>query len=380
MHSQFKKLILTATFIGLFASYNKACTIFVLTESGKTLFFNNEDYSNPATRMWFLPGGKNFYGAAYLGYNDNWAQGGVNTKGLAFDWVAGFQEQWQPGNSLIRTKGNPSERMLESCATVEEAIAFYQKYAEPAFSYAKILIADKTGASVIIGAKNGTLNFERSKSSRGFGYGGNILNKMLSPTTKSVLQNGLPILQACAQSGVNATKYSNVFDLNTGDIFIYSFPGQKETIKLNLKHELSKGGHYFDLPQIKVQAKHQPLPLQPTMHRFILDPFKKIQDRNPDITKTIEHVVEDMIAGKSDPKEFSPDLWQQLSPNLKMAQEQLVGLGRFLSLKLLESNPLDKNKNFLYVLEFDKVTVLQRYFFDKSNRITNMLKEAEELK
>ena len=88
MHSRFKKLILIATFISLLTSYNQACTIFVLTEPGKTLFFNNEDYSNPATRMWFLPGGKDFYGVAYLGYNDNWAQGGVNTKGLAFDWVA----------------------------------------------------------------------------------------------------------------------------------------------------------------------------------------------------------------------------------------------------------------------------------------------------
>lgn len=380
MHYRIKKLIFTVAFVGLFTSYNQACTIFVLTESGKTLFFNNEDYSNPATRIWFLPGGKDFYGAAYLGYNDNWAQGGVNTKGLAFDWVAGFQEQWQAGAPLIRTKGNPSERMLESCATVEEAIAFYQKYAEPSFSYAKILIADKTGASAIIGAKNGTLIFERSKSSRGFGYGGDILNKMLSPTTKPVLQNGLPILQACAQSGANATKYSNVFDLNTGDIFIYSFPGQKEIIKLNLKHELSKGGHYFDLPQIKVQVKQQPLPLQPTMHRFILDPFKTIQDKNPNITKTIGHMVEDMIAGKSDSTKFSPDFWQQLSPNLKMAHEQLVGLGRFLSIKLLESKPLDKNKNFLYVLEFDKITLLQRYYFDSSNRITNILKEGEEMK
>ncbi len=90
-------------------------------------------------------------------------------------------------------------------------------------------------------------------------------------------------------------------------------------------------------------------------------------------------MVEGLIAGKSDPKKFSPDFWQQFLPNLKMAQEQLSGLGRFLSLKLLESNPLDKNKNFLFVFEFEKVT-LQRYFFDKSNKITNISKEGEEPK
>ena len=45
--------------------------------------------------------------------------------------------------------------MLETCASVQEAIAFYQQNSEPSFSRARILIADKTGASVIVGAKDG---------------------------------------------------------------------------------------------------------------------------------------------------------------------------------------------------------------------------------
>lgn len=199
---------------------NYGCTIFILTDSKKTLFFNNEDFSNPVTRIWFLPGGKEYYGVAYVGFDNDWAQGGLNTAGLAFDWVVGPQEQYVPDKKLLKARGNnPSERMLESCATVEEAIAFYQKYQEPSFSHAKIMVADKTGASVIIGARNGHLYFDRSNQSRGFGYGEKILAPLLAKIPQPSLSSGLPILQACEQKGQYATKYSSVYDLRSGDIF-----------------------------------------------------------------------------------------------------------------------------------------------------------------
>ncbi len=56
------------------------CTIFVLTDGARTLFFNNEDWSNPKTQMWFVPAGEGYFGCAYVGFDDCWAQGGVNTE------------------------------------------------------------------------------------------------------------------------------------------------------------------------------------------------------------------------------------------------------------------------------------------------------------
>src|SRR5687768_14885285 len=108
--------------------------------------------------------------------------------------------------------------MLGSCATVEDAVAFYRKYAEYGFSSARILIADKTGKSVIIVAKEGELFFKTSSQTRGFGYGMYTLNKILTSNLQPGVEVGLPILQACLQSGVSATKYSNVFDLTEGSI------------------------------------------------------------------------------------------------------------------------------------------------------------------
>src|SRR5688500_8677741 len=85
---------------------NYSCTIFVLTDSKNTLFFNNEDFSNPNTRVWFVPGGSNYFGAVYVGFDNGWAQGGMNSEGLTFDWVAGNMDDYKPANTMLQVRGN----------------------------------------------------------------------------------------------------------------------------------------------------------------------------------------------------------------------------------------------------------------------------------
>lgn len=108
-----KKLGLILTFCCFISIPVTACTIFVLTDGTRALFFNNEDWLNPNTRIWLAPAGDGHYGCAYVGFDDGRAQGGLNTEGLAFDWVAGYMEKWEPDPGMKRVRGNPSERMLE---------------------------------------------------------------------------------------------------------------------------------------------------------------------------------------------------------------------------------------------------------------------------
>ena len=82
---------------------SNACTVFVLTNGKHTYFFNNEDFTNPNTRIWFIPKGKGYYGAAYVGY-DRDVQGGVNTEGLAFDWVIRAQKSRGMGSGKPKMK------------------------------------------------------------------------------------------------------------------------------------------------------------------------------------------------------------------------------------------------------------------------------------
>jgi hypothetical protein len=353
----------------LLAWPSSACTIFVLVDAERALFFNNEDFSNPRTRIWFVPAGKDFLGCAYLGFDDGWAQGGLNSEGLAFDWVAGFEEKWEPGRNLKRVRGNSSQRMLESCRTVDEAIEFYKTHLEADFHRSKILIADRSGASVIIGAHDGKLQLQRETHCRGFGYGAEALRKMLTPKSEASVENGVKILRAALQNGQFGTKYSNIFDLKSGDIFLFQLAERNHSVKLNLSAELAKGPHYYDLSEIEAQYEAAPKPLMNNMKRFLMDEFKPVPDANPKTTVRLSKIMRDAVNGSMREEDYSPQLWKELSKEQEKIQADLKKLGKFKSLTLVERRPSDRQQTLRYRVNFSKATVLQTFTMDQSNRV-----------
>jgi hypothetical protein len=56
------------------------------------------------------PGRPGRYGCAYVGFDDGFPQGGLNTKGVAYDWVAGYMGKWPPNPGMKKASGNPTER------------------------------------------------------------------------------------------------------------------------------------------------------------------------------------------------------------------------------------------------------------------------------
>jgi hypothetical protein len=356
-----------------------ACTIFVLIDGSRVLFFNNEDWYNPKTRIWFVPAGNGYYGCAYVGYDDGWARGGVNTVGLACDWVGGFTEKWD-ADPRTGVRGNPTQRLLESCSSVEEAIGFFQTHRESDFSRAKILIADRTGASVIIGANDGKLQVEKANLSRGFGYANRTLQEMLPTLNKPTVANGAAILRACLQKGQYATKYSNVFDLKSGDIFLYQFYERDDSVKLNLAAELKKGGHYFDMPQIRRQLAQPPLPLLINMKRFFLDEFPPIPDPDPTLTNHIRTVTVDAMRGNMQQEDYSVEFWKAISPAQKDIQTDLKRYGEFVSIELVGRKNESGNQSYRYRLEFQNATLLMRYVLNENNKVVLIQSDGAERK
>lgn len=361
-------VLLLAAFIPVPAS---SCTIFVLTNDQRALFCNNEDYSNPKTRLWFVTAGDRHYGCVYVGFDNGWAQGGMNTKGLAFDWVAGFDEKWKPEPDLIKVRGNPTERMIETCATVEEAIEFYKTHREPSFSYARILIADRSGTSVIIGACDGHLQYEKTNQSRGFGYMG-IVDTMLAKSPVPTVANGALILRACLQRGQYATKYTNIFDLKSGDIFIYPFPEREDSVHLNLVNELSKDGHYYDIPMIQQQLSKPPTPLLDNIKRFFLDEFQSIPDKEPNVTSHVRTIIQDIIDGIMKPDDYTIEYWTDISPAQEEMQSGLKQYGDFISLTLVGRKVENDKRSYRYLWKFKKVTLLQQVILDENNKVVRM--------
>jgi len=252
--SKVKELVILASAtLALVAPPAHACTIFVLTDARHTLFCNNEDWPDPSAQIWFHPAQNGSYGAAYVGFDNGRPQGGLNTEGLAYDWVMNeVPRKWE--SDLPSPRGYSCLRMLETCKTVKDAIAFYRTYAEPSFSTASILVADKTGASVIIGFKDGHIEVEESKQSRGFGFGGRgrlasalADRASLVPPAEPTVEEGYTILYDCRQAGRYATNYSNIFDLKSGDIFLRVLRERTVEVKVNLAVELKKGEHFYEM-------------------------------------------------------------------------------------------------------------------------------------
>jgi hypothetical protein len=363
--SSVRNIVLIPALLLLVCAPVRACTIFVLTDKDRALFCNNEDWSNPRTRIWFIPAAGTNHGGVYVGFDDGWAQGGMNTEGLAYDWVSGYEEIWKP-DSGVPIVGNSSQRMLETCSTVRDAIAYYRSHKEMGFFRAKILIADRTGASVRIGATNGVLQVEQASDCRGFGYGQKTLDKMLTKTTEPTVANGFRILRASVQKG--ATKYANIFDLRSGAIFLHPLPNRDDEVELKLTAELESGGHYYDMPQIPEQLSQKQRPLLTNMKRWLLDECKSIPDKEPKVTAHTLGLFHDALNGTLHPADFTEESWKQEAPIQKEVQSLLRSFGELDSLTLVDRRDEDGRRHYRYRVQFTRATLLFHFIFDEQGR------------
>ncbi|MGV3773454.1 MAG: hypothetical protein ACO1QB_11170 [Verrucomicrobiales bacterium] len=311
----------------------------------------------------------------------------MNTEGLAYDWVAGFNHpNYKPAPEMVVPRGNPSARMLESCRTVSEAVQFYKKHAEPSFAYARLMIADRAGASVIIGARNGNLEFVEATECRGFGYGRKVVDHALKTPPAASLSNGVKILQEARQDGEFATKYSNVFDLRSGRIFIYPDIRNGKHYLIDIAEELKKGGNYYDIPAIGKQMLEPPISLPSELKRFFLDEFEPSSFPDTALATRIKRLIMEAYQGKPNPADYDSALWAKLPPAPEM-QSQVRKLGAFIALQQVDSRKYFVNeaskkaageRTVRFKMEYEKGTALHRFTLNQANQVTAMRTEGFE--
>jgi hypothetical protein len=366
---------LTCLVLPLAAVSVQACTIFVLTDESHALFCNNEDFSNPKTRIWFMPESVGHLGCAIVGYDDGFPQGGVNSTGLALDWVAGFSDKWELDAPIPDAAGYSSLRVLETCSTVQGAIDFYRSHPEPGFGYARILVADRTGASVIIGASHGKLLVESATQCRGFGYGGRTLDRLLARHPAPTEANATEILHACLQRGRYATKYSTVYDMKSGEILVFPLGAPSNEVRLNLAAEIARGGHYYDMPQLSEQLGQLQQPLLPCMKRMLVDQASPAKGEVPAVTARVRAILHDLREGILHREAMSPELWKEEEATLKSTQMIVRAWGDLVSLTLVDSGTEGDDHVYRYRVEFTKSVLLQRFVFDPRDKLVTASQE-----
>ena len=241
-----------------------SCTIFAASFGNTALYGNNEDYTNPNTYYWVRPSDEDTYGGVYVGFDNFSPQGGINEKGLAFDYNALPEASLNPHPDLPN-KGDIMRKIHEQCATVEEAIALAKKHNWGRSLRWQVLLADATGDAVVFSAgPDGELAFTRKSKGDGFlvstnfnranpkntyrgGYPCWRYNKAVGMLEKIKDEEDLTveyfrdILDAAhVESARGNTLYSNVFDLKNGIIYLYYWHQFEEVATLNVAEEIAK--------------------------------------------------------------------------------------------------------------------------------------------
>lgn len=238
-----------------------ACTIFMVTDGDRILVGNNEDTMHPHAKINFVPASPGRYGMIYFSLNGTYPQGGMNDQGLFFDCAATETHAVTESAGKPTFDGDLQYKMMRECATVEEALAVYERYNLAFMARHQTLIADATGDAAIIEGdrvlrKKGkylvTTNFYRSETPDENVKCGRykIVEAMLGESESLTIESVRDVLAAVHQEGKASTQYSNVYDLKNRVVYVYHFHNYSNVVQFNLSDELKKGKRVVELPSL----------------------------------------------------------------------------------------------------------------------------------
>ena len=265
-----KRIVLLVLAAGMIIpSFDPAlCCTTLFASRGESAFVGfNLDYSNYYPKVWFVPRSHEHYGRFCFGFDEEFkiAEGGMNEKGLfiavnALNEDAGWAadpslKDWEEWEGWLET-GVP-DGILAMCATVDEAVRVFREYNLFTFNRVKFLLADRTGASVVIEwSRDGLAYSERAADyqiSTNFIAANHkageypcgrymVAESIMSDTSeKDPVDKIRAALSAAHLEFQTPTVFSTICDLTTGDIVIYYFHNYEEPVALNLSDELAKG-------------------------------------------------------------------------------------------------------------------------------------------
>ncbi len=255
-------------FCALCGSYMFTCTGFVVKNGHSVLIGNNEDYFTGYndTVIKIVPETSTTYGCLLVGFNQqNISMGGINEKGLFCDWFYVPENGWKEKSDRPTYPGRyiKPELMLKKCASIDEAISFFFSYNMENFKQNRVLVADKSGNAVVIewGGEDLDVIWKEKSYMVSTNFLLNHPERGMYPcsrysTATEMLKKETPSLDLCRRilDSVHVdyeesqTKYSNVYELQKGDIYYYNNHNFDEFIKFNIFDELNRGKKTYLLP------------------------------------------------------------------------------------------------------------------------------------
>jgi|GEM_PF-1038585 len=257
-----------------------ASTAFMAAKGEKVLTGRNGDSKNLNVRMLVLPPSEGKHGRIYLGFEDGgWFVNttGMNDQGLWYGSTSLCDGASLPERNDIKNYYNKPtipyelcEKVLEECATVDEAIQIYATYFTP-FWNGHTLIVDKFGNSVIVEFGEKDVVFIRRKNSyqvmTNFPNADTLnarwYNCYRYKTAESMLASSREISTdlfrsicdavhlegSSGSSDSSPTSLSTAYDVKNGNLFVYYFHYFEEVLVFNVFEEIAKGENYYNIPE-----------------------------------------------------------------------------------------------------------------------------------
>lgn len=244
---------LTATLLATATPDALACSVFTVADASGVYFGNNEDYVKPGY-LWTVPARKGRLARICFGFEDRFMQGGMNERGLCFDASALPEVTWE------KPKGKPSdrkliERIMETCATVDEALAQFEAHHSPHLAKSQFMFADAGGAAAVVtGLPDGRLSVVRRSESALI-----MTNTRLEAAAyrcpryvraEQVLDAGTPglarvrdALAAIRQTGPACTVYSTIYEPAARRFHVYEYGDFSTVRSFDFDVLLAEGPH-----------------------------------------------------------------------------------------------------------------------------------------
>lgn len=241
-----------------------ACTLFSINQESHTYVGNNCDTKDPAYGYYFVePGGKGKHGAIYFG-SDRDKQSAINEVGLFYADAA--IPHWPLETYPIDTNScDLRKKLMQECSTVEDAVKLFKKYSTRLFAFVHMLVADRTGKSVVIEWDGEELKFIQKK--------GNVqvaTNFIISKindeefisckryrNAMALLRTHVVSTETCREALVvthgDFTLYSLLDDLKSGLIYLFVGHDYEKVCLLNISEELKKGPSVVKISNIPLR-------------------------------------------------------------------------------------------------------------------------------
>jgi hypothetical protein len=245
----------------------EACTIFSgKDKKGQIWAGNNEDfYFTFNSYLNLVARTDSTFGYMYLTHfnPDGFMQGGANEAGLFFDGSTIYPSEYKNYDMKKEFPGGSKQMLhhiLKKCKTVPEVLSLFKKYRLQGLEAAQFHFADKYGNLGIIVADSMWLTKSDHQVSTNYNLchpnkdGITCWRFPIAESILSTMEPGLEtftmICDSTSRKSRSSTVYSNIHNLNTGEIWFYFGMDYKNAFRTSLKSLLEDGTRSFFISEL----------------------------------------------------------------------------------------------------------------------------------